>query len=195
MHAKSDQELLLSLAEDSNESEAHLALDHFFKRHSNKVYNYGLKRALNGEQAHDLVQIVFLQIYRKRRQYNPQYAALAWLYVITKSELKDYKLRELKDYTKFDDALSQDALSQTEAHAPSIEKAQEVSGYLSDLGERERRIVEERYLNELEYAEIARKLNESESNIRQIVSRSLRFLKKKHKTSTKTRTKTPGEGV
>lgn len=184
MHAKSDQELLLSLAQDSDDSQANLALDHFFKRHSNKVYNYSLKRGLNGEQAQDLVQIVFLQIFRKRRQYNPQYAPLAWLYVISRSELKDYKLRELKGYAEFDDSLSQ-----TEADTPSIEKAQEVIGYLSDLGERERKIVEERYLNEMEYEEIAKMLNESESNIRQIVSRSLRFLKKKYGGNS------PGEGL
>ncbi|WP_413287793.1 RNA polymerase sigma factor [Bdellovibrio sp. HCB337] len=172
MKAKTDQELLLCLAQDDN---ADAALDHFFKRHSNKVYNYALKRGLNGEQAQDVVQIVFLQIYRKRTQYNPKYAALAWVYVITRSELKDYKLRELKNYEEFNDFVSQ-----AEQMTPNIEKAQEVSGLLTDLGEKERQIIEDRYLNELEYEEIARKLNESESNVRQIVSRSLRFLRKKH---------------
>jgi RNA polymerase sigma-70 factor (ECF subfamily) len=179
MHAKSDQELLLILAKSADDhlsdALANMAVDHFFKRHSNKVYNYALKRGLNGEQAQDLVQIVFLQIFRKRHQYNPEHPALAWLYVITKSELKDYKLRELKDYAEFDDSLSQ-----TEASVPSIEKAEEVSEILSDLGDREKRILEERYLNEREYNEIAQILQESESNIRQIVSRSLKFLKKKH---------------
>lgn len=172
MKAKSDQELLLCLAQEDN---ADAALDHLFKRHSNKVYNYALKRGLNGEQAQDVVQIVFLQIYRKKNQYNPKYAALAWIYVITRSELKDYKLRELKPHEEF-----HDSLSQTESLLPKIEKAQEVSEYLSDLGDKERQIIEDRYLNELEYEEIAHKLNESESNVRQIVSRSLRFLRKKH---------------
>jgi len=172
MTAKNDQELLLSLAQGDDS-----ALDLFFKRHSNKVYNYALKRNFNGEQAQDLVQIVFLQIYRKRAQYNPKYAALAWLYVITRSELKDYRLRELKEFTEFDDSLSQ-----TPAHVPINEQREEVSHYMADLSEKERQIVEDRYINEMEYEEIARKLNESESNIRQIVSRSLKFLRKKHTT-------------
>jgi RNA polymerase sigma factor (sigma-70 family) len=105
MHTKSDQELLLSLAQSADEALASLAVDHFFKRHSNKVYNYGLKRGLNGEQAQDLVQIVFLQIFRKRHQYTLQQAVLAWLFAITKSELIDYKIRELKDYAEFDETL------------------------------------------------------------------------------------------
>lgn len=170
MTAKNDQDLLLSLAQGDDS-----ALDHFFKRHSNKVYNYALKRGLNGEQAQDVVQIVFMQIYRKRSHYNPQYAALAWLYVITRSELKDYRLREVKEFTEFDDSLSQ-----SPSHAPSIERNEEVSHYMTELPEKERQIVEDRYLNELEYEEIARKLNETESNVRQIVSRSLKFLRKKH---------------
>lgn len=170
MHTKNDQELLLSLAQGND-----AALDHFFNRHSNKVYNYALKRGLNGEQAQDVVQIVFMQIYRKKLQYNPKYAPQAWLYVITKSELKDYKLRELKGHAEFEDSLSQN-----DAPIPNIEKAQEVSHLIADLGEKERQIITDRFLHEMEYEEIARKLQESESNIRQIVSRSLRFLKKKH---------------
>jgi RNA polymerase sigma-70 factor (ECF subfamily) len=172
MTAKSDQELLLDLAQGDN-----TALDPFFNRHSNKVYNYALKRGLNGEQAQDLVQIVFMQIYRKRIQYNPKYAALAWVYVITKSELKDYKSRELKNFVEFDDSLSQ-----TPPLSPSKERSQEVLHHLAALGDKEKQIIEDRYLNELEYNEIARKLNESESNIRQIVSRSLKFLRTKQVT-------------
>lgn len=170
MTAKNDQELLLSLAQGDDS-----ALDHFFKRHSNKVYNYALKRGLNGEQSQDVVQIVFMQIYRKKSQYDPKHSPLAWLYVIARSELKDYKLRELKDFVEFEDFLSQSSQD-----IPSIERSQEVSHYMADLPDKERQIVEDRYLNELEYEEIARKLNESESNIRQIVSRSLKFLRKKH---------------
>lgn len=174
---KSDQELLLSLAQGDN-----AALDQFFKRHSNKVYNYALKRGLNGEQAQDLVQIVFMQIYRKRTQYNPQYAALAWVYVITKSELKDYKLREFKNslnnLVEFDDSLSQNPTPPPKME--NVENDEEVRHYLSGLGDKEKQILEDRYLNELEYEEIARKLHESESNVRQIVSRSLKFLRKKY---------------
>ncbi len=171
MMSKSDQELLLELAQGNN-----AALDHFFKRHSNKVYNYALKRGLNGEQSQDLVQIVFMQIYRKRIKYNPKYAALAWVYIITKSEVKDYKLRELKGFTEFDDSLSQNP-----GPTPILESdTPEIQHYLSDLDDREKQIIEDRYLNELEYKEIAHKLSESESNIRQIVSRSLKFLRRKH---------------
>ncbi|HEY8272553.1 MAG TPA: sigma-70 family RNA polymerase sigma factor [Pseudobdellovibrionaceae bacterium] len=174
---KSDQELLLSLAQGNNK-----ALDYLFKRHSNKVYNYALKRKFNTEQAQDLVQIVFMQIYRKRIQYDPHYAALAWIYVITKSELKDYKLRELKNFAEFNESVSQNLGHIPNREYNGFEDNQEVQYYISGLDEKEKQILQDRYLNELEYEEIAQKLNESESNIRQIVSRSLKFLRKKHAT-------------
>lgn len=170
MSLKTDEELLLSLAQGDNS-----ALDLLFKKHSSKVLNYCLKRGLSHEQAQDLVQIVFTQMYRKKTRYNPAHPALAWLYVITKSELKDYRLRELKYFSENEDSLSQD-----DEVLPNIERRQMVDQFLSALGDKERQIVQDKFITGLDYDEIAQNLNQSESNIRQIVSRSLRFLRKKY---------------
>lgn len=164
-----DRQLLLALASGED-----LALDCFFKRHSGKVLHYALKRNLAMDQASDIVQIVFMQLFRKKHLYDPQHEALAWLYVITRSELKDYRKRELKDFKLYEENLSQNPES-----TPSIELKGEVFTLLKNLKPKEREAVEMRYLEELEYEEISQRLNESESNVRQIISRALRFLKKK----------------
>ena len=162
----SDEDLLNALADGEPE-----ALDVLYKRQASRILTYGRKRGLTRDQAEDLLQIVFMQVYRKKHLYNPKYSALAWIYVISRSELKDYRNRELKNFAELPDSLSQ-----SEESAPRTDEAEELLGHLK---EREQSILKMKYLDELEYKEIAERLNESESNIRQIVSRSLKFLRKK----------------
>ncbi|WII71801.1 sigma-70 family RNA polymerase sigma factor [Bdellovibrio sp. 22V] len=163
----SDEELLLKLAGGDFK-----ALDDLYLRHSARILSYSLKRGLSRERAEDLLQIVFLQLHRKKHLYDPRHSALAWIYVITRSELKDYKNREIKDFSEWDDSLSQ-----TEPSHPINEAKEEASALLKELKPREQEVMKLRYLDELEYNEIAEILKESESNIRQIVSRSLRLLR------------------
>lgn len=162
-----DQELLIKLSEGE-----YKALDHLYLRHSGRVLSYAHRRGLSPERAEDLLQIVFMQLHRKKHLYAPRHSALAWIYVITRSELKDYRNREIKNFTEWDDSLSQ-----TDGSAPIIESKDEVQALLNELKPREQEVMKLRYLDELEYNEIAEILKESESNIRQIVSRSLRMLR------------------
>ncbi len=168
-----DEELLLRLAEGEPE-----ALDHLYSRHSGRVLNYSLRRGLSQERSEDVLQIVFLQLHRKKHLYDPRHSALAWIYVITRSELKDYRNREIKDFSELNESLSQ-----TEGLAPSLELKDETESLLAELKPREQEVMKLRYLDEMEYNDIANLLKESESNIRQIVSRSLRLLRSRRKKS------------
>lgn len=162
-----DEELLIQLSEGELK-----ALDHLYLRHSGRVLSYSQRRGLSLERAEDLLQIVFMQLHRKKHLYNPRFSALAWIYVITRSELKDYRKREIKDFSEWDDSLSQ-----TSEVTPIIETKEEAQALLEELKPREQEVMRLRYLEEMEYNEIAQILKESESNIRQIVSRSLRILR------------------
>lgn len=167
LHNCTDEELLLSLAGGETQ-----ALDLIYARHSGRILSYSLRRGLSQERSEDLLQIVFMQLFRKKHLYLPHHAALAWIYVITRSELKDYRKREIKDTSEL-----HNSLSQSEGDAPIIEARSEAQALLSELKPREQEVMKLRFLEELEYNEIATILKESESNIRQIVSRSLRFLR------------------
>lgn len=166
---KTDEELLMALAQEDSS-----ALDELYRRHSPRVLGYALKRGLSKERAEDVLQIVFLQIYRKRHLYKPEHAALAWLFVITKSELKDYRNREGKDLAPRENEM---ALSQTSDPAPSLMDGQEARDLLASLPERERSALEGRYLREEDFDEIADRLQTSAANVRQLVSRALRKLR------------------
>lgn len=167
---KSSEDLLLAMADGEPK-----ALDILYLRHSGRVLAYTLKRGLSAEQADDVLQIVFLQLFRKKHLYDPKYKALAWIYVITRSELKDYRNREIKDFLEWDDSMSQSSDT-----SPTLESKDESQALLNELGTREQEILRMRYLDELQYEEIAERLDQSTSNIRQIVSRSLKFLRRKH---------------
>lgn len=167
----SDEELLIALSEGVNES-----LDQLFARHGGRVLNYCAKRGLSQEQAQDVTQIVFLQVFRKKHLYDPKHPALAWLYIITKSELRDWRKKELRHQPEILADLSQIG----EIDPISFEDEEQVETLLSELSPKEKEALKLRYLEELDYPEIAKRLKQSESNIRQIVSRALRFLKLKH---------------
>ncbi len=168
---QTDEELLISLAEGEAK-----ALDYLYTRQSARVLAYIKKRGLSAEQADDVLQIVFMQVFRKKHLYDPKYAALAWIYVITRSELKDYKNREIKNHLEWDDKMSQ-----IDDSAPSLEREEEAAALLKELGPREQEALRLRYLDELEYDEMARRMKTSNSNIRQLVSRALKSLRRNNK--------------
>jgi len=163
----SDEDLLIALAEGEE-----AALDILYIRHSGRVLSYALKRGLAKDRAEDLLQIVFMQVFRKKHLYSPEHKALAWIYVITRSELKDYRNREIKDFVEWEESLSQ-----TEDNPPILEGKDEAEHLLGKLKPKEQEVLRLKYLEELEYDEIAARLQETESNLRQIVSRSLKFLR------------------
>ncbi|WP_413561370.1 RNA polymerase sigma factor [Bdellovibrio sp. HCB209] len=167
---QTDEELLISLAEGEAQ-----ALDYLYSRHSGRVLSYAKKRGLTAEQADDVLQIVFMQLFRKKHLYDPKHQALAWIYVITRSELKDYRNRENKNHFEWDDKLSQ-----TDDSAPMIEHEEEAESLLRELKPREQEALRLRYLDELEYDEMARRMKTSDSNIRQLVSRALKALRSKN---------------
>lgn len=171
-----DEELLKALSHGEKG-----ALTPLFERHSGRVESYCLKRGLPKERAQDVVQIVFMQLWRKKDLYSPRHAALAWIYVITSSELKDYKNREKRHLQAWD---SLDALSQEAPAPPNNEQEESAEALLEGLKETEAQALRLRYLEEKEFSEIAKILQKSESNVRQIISRALKGLRHSKKEET-----------
>lgn len=162
-----DKMLLLALAKGQKE-----ALEALYLRHGSKVLSFCQKRGLSRQQAEDICQIVFLQIYRKRELYNPQFEALAWLFVITKSEMRDYLKKQGHQFTP-------ERLSETPAPEDlsyKLEVSSEVSELLQHLPEKEQQVIRMHYLDEMTYEEISKILQMKEPALRKIASRGLQFL-------------------
>lgn len=64
---------------------AHAAFAVLVKRHERRVLGY-LKRSLDdGEEARDVAQDVFVEVWRRREQYQPQGKFVGWLFRIARS--------------------------------------------------------------------------------------------------------------
>lgn len=147
-------------------------LELFYYETSHLVFRFCRKKGLSEETSEDIVQIVYTQIFKKRHRYNPDYHPLAWLFIITKSETKDY-LKSDKIYKNYISDFS-NFMSQNNTEEPS--SLQEVD--LSRLSESEKKIIQLRYTEDKDFEEIAQDLNLSPANIRKIISRGLQKLRK-----------------
>lgn len=174
-----------------------------FDRHYQRVYKYALRR-LAGQKnlAEEAAQIVFWKLYQKKENYRPEHSALAWIYIISKSETKDLRIKEKRhvnhgelehslNVAQTSDAFKQSEvkdfayyLSQNSSSNPSniqerLEQEDWVNQTLSCLPEKERQILQRRILDNEDYQDLSESLGLSQANLRQIVSRSLKFLKNK----------------
>ncbi len=178
---KTDEDLLVLLAQDEIG-----AFDEFYKRHCEKVFSYLMKKAPHFKagskrKAEDLVQIVFMQVFKKRAQYSPKFSAMQWLFVISKSELRDYNRRESRHFLvsqnltpqEFDNMLSQSSVQTPKEHCEANCTEHSIDEILAVLSESEKNLLEQRYLQEKTFREIAEVLDKTEINVRKIISRTL----------------------
>ncbi len=176
-----DEELLITMKNGPAES-LMPAFQCLFDRHSDRVYKFALKKLQKKELAEDVVQVVFWKIFSKRELYLPEHSALAWIYIISKSETKDHRNREAKHQKNLDLADFAYFLSQEDQLHPNLESKDWVDSVLNSLPDKEKEILQRRLLQDQDYSEIANALGLSEANIRQIVSRTLKSLKNSFKT-------------
>lgn len=167
---------LIDLKNAPTSQEQSRFLELFYNETAHLVFAYCRKKGITPQDGEDIVQIVYTKIYNKREKYNPDYSPMAWLFVITKSEAKDYLKKSaiyadyMKDYGLFVD------LSQNQAHNPSNEQeGKELD--LSALNAKEKSVLEQRYFAEKDFREIGETLGVTETNVRKIISRAIHKLK------------------
>lgn len=157
---RSDEDLMIAyqLGEES-------AFGLLYARHSGRVYAYLLGR-LNQEAAKDVFQSVFLKLHRTRNNYDRKVPVAAWLFTITRSAMLDAKRKQAR---LKEDPIEIDNLAQSEQF--------NFKTVTADLEGKQRNVVELRYVEGLDFDEIATRLETSPSNIRQILSRAIRKLR------------------
>lgn len=152
-------------------------LELFYNETSHLVFNFCKKKQLPLETCEDIVQIVYTQVFNKRHKYNPEHSPLAWLYVLTRSETKDY----LKAQITYKSYLNEfkDFLSQTQSENPSSGQEVVLEDFKDVLTEKERLSLEKRYQEDKDFEEIASEMGLTAINIRKLISRGLLKIKKK----------------
>lgn len=151
-----------------------LAFDTLYKRHSGKVYGY-LKTRL-GERAavDDVFQATFLNFHRARSKYDASLPFLPWLFTICRNALLDRfrKTGREREILKYSDSEVIEAAPDGEVST----LAEELPAEIAALPLSQRQALELRFREDLEFGEIAKHLNTSPANARQLVSRAVRKL-------------------
>jgi RNA polymerase sigma-70 factor (ECF subfamily) len=172
---RSDEQLMIAY-----QSGDHQAFQILYLRHSQKVYSFLRKRLIRSEEVDEVFQQVFTKLHQARRTYNPTYAFLQWLYVISKTALLDFwskQNRILEVLHKEASEVQETIDSRTEDTNQEFPILEPGFATLSGLPAEQRKAVEWRVLDELSYQEIATLLNCSQANVRQLVSRAIKKIR------------------
>lgn len=161
----SDEELMKAyqLGEDG-------AFAILYKRHSSKIFGFLKKRLIQQDLTEDIFQAVFLKLHKTRATYNATLPFLPWLFSLVRSVMVDgirssHRVQEI-------------AYSVLPEKGNALEKGEPAAiPDLSRLPERQQKALELRYREDLSFDEIARQLNTSPANARQLISRGIKNLK------------------
>ncbi len=141
-----------------------------YRRHSPKVYGYLRARLRERALVDDVFQATFLKLHKSRGRFDPSYPFVPWLFTVCRSALVDGLRAKGRRLEELDPIAVENAPAAPGPPAPDLPD-------LGSLPAEQRRAVELRYLGELPFEEIARKLETSPANARQLVSRAVRRLR------------------
>lgn len=140
------------------------AFSQFYDRYSCLVYSLALRMLRAQSDAEDLLQEVFMQVWRQAANYNRDRGTPeAWLINIARSRAID-KLRSIrrmeKSFVLTDDPAKAESGDNVELSASASESKLTMNSALAHLPEAQRRVLELAYFDGLSQTEIADKLKE-----------------------------------
>ena len=176
-----DAELMLRVKAGDNASFGVL-----LEKHRNPVIHFLYRMVQNQAIAEELAQEVFLRVYRSRASYEATAKFTTWLFRIA-THLALNSLRDGKNDRKresLDDVVDDQPVRQVSDNRPTIEQAMlyqarlgEVKKAIQTLPEKQRAAVLMHKYEEMEYSQIARVLNCSESAVKSLLFRAYETLR------------------
>lgn len=155
-----------------------VALEELYSKTRTYVYGYALSMLSNVNDAEDVMQDTYVNIYKYASMYNPRNKPLAWILTITKNLCLN-KLKKMKNKKEVD-------ISEVE-HKITKGKKNEHHDYvfvktiLEELTEEERKIVLLSSVDGLKYREIAHLLELNLSTVLSKYHRAMKKLRAKYK--------------
>ncbi len=166
----SDGELMLLYQKDNEDAFAKL-----YRRYAARVYGYLCKNLRDPQAAADVCQLVFLKLHRARATYDAAQPFAPWLFTITHHARVDWQRSQNKHTRQllYGMETAWDRLIDPE---PTAERSID-SALISSLPKAQRQAIELRYMDNQSFEAIARQLETSEANARQLVSRGLKKIR------------------
>ena len=176
-----DAELMLRVKDGDGASFAVL-----LEKHRSSVIHFVYRMIQNQAVAEELAQEVFLRVYRSRSTYEPTAKFTTWLFRIAThlalNSLRDGKNRRYEE--RLDDQTDDLPARQVADLRPSVEQSMvfearldEVRRAVASLPEKQRAAVLMHKYEELEYSQIAKVLNCSESAVKSLLFRAYETLR------------------
>lgn len=147
-----------------------------YRRHKSRIYGFLVKKICDQAEAEEVFQAVFTKLHVARGKYRPDIPFLPWIFTIARNALIDHVRR--RDSYQRHIFSSETPLENYAAPVADQSFSEMFSADLSRLNAAQRQALEFRFAQGLTFAEIGERLATSEENSRQIVSRSLRKLRK-----------------
>ena len=179
--ARTDVELMLDVKAGDDQS-----FDQLLHKYRSPLVNFLGRMVHDRATAEDLAQEVFLRVYRARRQYTPSAKFTTWLFRIA-THLALNSLRDGKNergQERLDDRCEDLPVRQVSDKRPTIEasllydaRLEEVRKAIRALPDKQRAAVLMHKYEEMEYTQIARVLNCSESAVKSLLFRAYETLR------------------
>jgi RNA polymerase sigma-70 factor (ECF subfamily) len=156
------------------------------EKHRSSVVHFLYRMMQNSAVAEELAQEVFLRVYRSRATYEPTAKFTTWLFRIAThlalNALRDHKHERLQE--RLDHDSSDMPARQVSDARPSVEqrmvyqaRLDEVRQAIAALPEKQRAAVLMHKYEEMEYSQIAKVLNCSESAVKSLLFRAYEALR------------------
>ncbi len=152
------------------------AFETLYERYAAKVYGF-LRRRLSEESiVEEVFQATFLKLHQARRRYDPSFPFAPWLFTVCRSVLTDAVRKsarspETVEGDVYEIGAATPSSVSSEGSTPDLEKL------ISPLTVQQKEALELRYAKDLSFDEIARRLETSPANVRQMVSRAVRKIR------------------
>lgn len=158
----------------AGDAEAFAAL---FHKHKNLVYRTAYLMLGNAGEAEDLMQEVFLEVYRTLRTYQPAKGAFTtWLYRITVNDCLNHKRSRRWTSVSLDEAIALPHAAALGDDRPEIDE--DVWRAISRLSPKLRIVVILRYYWDMSYAELTQVLNLPLGTVKSRLNQALQQVKR-----------------
>ena len=180
---RSDVQLMLDVKAGDDES-----FNLLLQKYRTPLVNFLYRMVRDTATAEDLAQEVFLRVYRARKQYSPSAKFTTWLFRIATNlalnSVRDNRHRQMEvslDATPVDEDVAPLQLPTREMrideHMVERDRADFIRGVISALPEKQRVAVLLHKYEEMDYGEIARIMECSESALKSLLFRAYETLR------------------
>ncbi|MEW6716766.1 MAG: sigma-70 family RNA polymerase sigma factor [Chloroflexota bacterium] len=165
-----DEELLRQIASGDSS-----ALETLYERHSVPVYNYLLRLVGEVPAAEDLLQEVFIAVWRGAGSYRQLSSVKTWVLSIAHHRAVSW-LRRRRKFSLFEDVHILDSRPGPELQAFSGWEVEQLQQALEGLSVNHRAVIELTFVHGLSYREIAQVMGCPEGTVKSRMSYALRQL-------------------